>query len=490
MTEAATRHLTAGLELLGRDEPNRAVFAFREANRLAPDSADVVAALGYALGRLHAVEQAAACYREALRLDPGHIAALTNLGEVLRSRGDLDGAERLFARALETEPALVEALSNLALVRQSSGDPAGAEALLRRAIALRPGFPDAWWNLASALMDVDRVAEAAAAAAASVELAPNRAEGHWNLGLAHSMLGGMAPSIASFRRALALAPDSATLHWNYALALLAAGQWSEGWEEWEWRFRAGVAQPLPSGPPEWMGGDPAGRTILVRGEQGLGDTLMFLRYAQELARRGATVIVDVQPRLRELVALQPGISRSGEPTHQVSIGSLPRLLGTRVCSIPAQSPLVVPAALCDRWAAWLERFPRPRIGFCRSGNPAYKRNRLRSVPVGVEPGFPVVSLDLGGVPEADNLLDTAALVSGLDLVVTVDTMVAHLAGALGKPVRILLAHYADWRWLVGRGDSPWYPTARLLRQPGPGDWGTVLGNLQERLATSVSQRRR
>lgn len=477
LTEGAARHFAAGLELLGQNEPKLAMFAFREANRLAPDSADAVVALGYALGRMDAVEQAAACYREALRLDPGHVAALTNLGEVLRCRGDLAGAGRMFERALATDPGLVEAMSNLALVRQSSGDPAGAEELLRRAIARRPGFADAWWNLASALMDSDRAGEAAQAAATSAELAPGRAEGHWNLGLAHSMLGGMAPSIACFRRALALAPDNALLHWNYALALLAAGRWSEGWEEWEWRFRAGVARPLPPGPPEWLGGDPAGKTILVHGEQGLGDTLMFFRYAQELARRGATVLVDAQPRLEPLFALQEGVSHAGEPTHQVRIGSLPRLFGTRVGSIPPQSPLVVPAALRHRWAAWLEQFPRPRIGFCRMGNPAYKRNRFRSLPDGVLPGFPFIGLDLGAVPEADNLLDTAALISGLDLVVTVDTMVAHLAGALGKPVRILLSHYADWRWLVDRDDSPWYPTARLHRQPTPGDWGAVLANL-------------
>ena len=293
-------------------------------------------------------------------------------------------------------------------------------------------------------------------------------------------------------------PDLAEAHWNLALALLATGDFERGWQEHEWRWRANVIGPEQSfRQPLWLGAeDLTGKTILLHNEQGLGDALQFVRYAPQVRQRGARVVLRVQ---RPLLSLMAGLAGADhviaegdalpEFDYHCPLLSLPLAFGTHLQNIPAGIPYLHPAA--DRLAKWqsiLGERTAPRIGLAWSGNPAHKNDRNRSIalkqllPLLSVPGVRFVSLQrdlreddaavLGNLPalvsigaQLDDFADTAAAISLLDLVITVDTAVAHLAGALGKPVWVLLPFAPDWRWLLKREDSPWYPTARLFRQP-------------------------
>ena len=494
MVDAAARDraLREGLALLDGRDAAQALFRFRRAHAFDPASADAAAAMGYSLGLMARHREAAICYREALRLDPDHPAALTNLGDLLRSEGRLAEAGQLLERALAAGPALLpQAASNLALVRQAEGREADAELLLQQAVSVAPGFAAAWSNLASVRAgrgDADGAAEAARRA---IGEAPAGASGHWNLGLAERMAGRLPSSVASFRRALAISPLDPVLHWNFALSLLAAGQWREGWREWEWRFDAGMARPLPPWPPRWDGKPPLGRTIAVRAEQGLGDTIQFLRYVPLLAAAGASVALEVQRPLEPLLEVNGWLgasARPGEAALQVPLMSLPGLFGTRQGSVPSPRRYLRAGPAGTRWAEWLERLPRPRVGICWRGNPANPADRFRSMPdriaarIASYAGASFVCLQAGSDPPPGavrpperSIADAAAIVANLDLIVAADTMIAHLAGALGRPVWIALSGYADWRWMTRREDSPWYASARLFRQPRLGDWDAVAG---------------
>ncbi len=350
---------------------------------------------------------------------------------------------------------------------------------------------------------------------------PNSVDTFYNRGNVLKELNRPDDALASYGKAIALQPDHAEAHWNESLLRLLSGDFARGWSkyEWRWRSRALAFRHRNFLQPLWLGADPIqGKTILLHGEQGLGDTIQFCRYAPLVAARGAQVILEVDESLRELVTGLAGVSRcvaKGDSLPEFDLHcpllSLPLAFGTRLETIPATTPyLRAPARAVASWEARLAETNRPRIGMVWSGDARHKEDRNRSIGLrtllpllGVPATFVSLQRDVRAVDaqllhERDDMLhfggdlrsfsDTAALISHLDLVITVDTSVAHLAGALHRPVWILLPFIPDWRWLLDREDSPWYPTARLFRQAASREWQGAVGHLHDALRDWIGSR--
>jgi Tfp pilus assembly protein PilF len=424
--------------------------------------------------------------------------ALARQGIEAHRRNDVAAAEKLYRQALALAPEHPHALHYLgvALYQQKRLDE--ALPLLDKSAALVPQEPEFHNNRGLALAASMRDPEAIEAYRHALALNPQNAGAWSNLGLALQATGDIGGAIEAFGKGLAVAPDFPQLHWNLALALLLVCDYERGWREYEWRLRTPelAAQLRAFAGPRWNGEDPRGRTILVTAEQGLGDTIQFLRFASHLADRGARVIVAVPPPLRKLASTVRGVAQSlaldaPMPPYDayVPMMSLPMLLGMTLDDVGGD----VPYLHADRMS-----LPRDalNVGVAWAGAPENTLNARRSVPLAKlaplldVPGVRVHSLKRDGeaitpadlpvnqrlvaVPGRDDFDVMASLVASLDVVVSVDTSLAHLAGALGKPVLVLLSYVPDWRWMLNRSDNPWYPTARLFRQQSPGDWSSAI----------------
>ncbi len=417
------------------------------------------------------LDKAIDAYRRMLELAPGLSEVHSNLGVALFDRGDLDGAVAAFEHAIALKPQSAEAHSNLGYALQEQGRHEEAEEALRRAIALKEDYAEAYSNLGNLLQQQGRADEA----------------------------------VAALHQATAIDPGHAKAHNNLAQVLLRGGDYEAGWREYEWRWHSIGLSPRAYPQPRWDGIPLPGRTILLYAEQGLGDTIQFVRYVRMVAALGMTVILEAPTVLAPLFRQCPAtVVESGRalPPFDVHLPlmSLPLVFGTTVATIPADIPYLNPPG--DRVAA-RDLPPAPpgarRIGFAWGGNPDHPNDRNRSLPYGAlarlldRPDIQAFSFQLGrndGHPDApmidlaprlNDFADTAAWLAGMDLCISADTAFAHLAGAMGKPVWILLPFSPDWRWLRERADSPWYPTARLFRQPAPGDWGSVLAAVERAL---------
>lgn len=505
----AAIHSNLGNVRLDQGRIEEALASFRQALALQPEFPEAHNNLGNVLRQAGRLDEALAAYARAVALRPAFAEAHSNLGMCLLDRGQTGEAVACFERALALRPELAEAHTNLGLALESRGLPDQAMDSHRRALALRPDYPEALNNLGNALKLAGRFAEAVDCYARALALRPGYAEAENNLGLALAAQGRVEESLAAFERALALRPDFAQARWNKGITLLLKGDYAAGWPLYEARWQAiGPRARLPEfREPLWTGDQPlAGRTILLHHEQGLGDTLMTLRYVPLLAARGARVVLQMPPALAALAASVPGagpVVVEGGPLPPIDLQcpmmSLPLAFHTTLQDVPAPVPYLF--APEPRQAAWQERLGprrRPRIGLVWSGS---RSQAFDQRPVPLRLLLPLLDRDAEFISlqqeyaeadrpllEADgrirdcsaelrDLADTAALVMQLDLVITIDTAVAHLAGALGKPAWLLLAFAADYRWLLGREDSPWYPTLRLYRQPAFGDWGPVLVRL-------------
>lgn len=508
-------HYNLGLALLAQGQAREAVDAFRQAIALRPAYAEAHNGLGNALQALGEPEQAGASYERALKLRPGFAEAHNNLGLALQARGLVDEAIASLRRAIAIHPGYAEAHSNLGSQLEARGDLEEAAAEYRQALALQPGLAVAHNNLGNVLQAQGHLEEALASYRQAIAIRPDYADAHNNLGNALQAAGRLDEAVRSHDRAIELSPGDADAHWNKAFALLLKGDYGQGWPLFEWRWKAleqrGLAQRFAQ--PPWLGDAPVqGRTILLHHEQGLGDTLQMLRYARLLAAQGATVLVEVPAVLARLAATVPGVSGvvvAGAPLPAFDLHcpcmSLPLAFGTTLASVPAEVPyLFAPDPVREDWRVRLGAPVRRRVGLAWSGSVAHRNDRNRSVAL--ERLLPLLDADAqfhslqkeyrGGdaaLLAADgrlrdwsaslgDLADTAGLVGALDLVVTVDTAVAHLAGGMGKPTWLLLPFGPDYRWLLHRADSPWYPTMRLFRQPAPGDWGAVVAAVSSALA--------
>lgn len=466
----------------------------------------------FLLGRFAEAEP---LYAGLADLYPDHAEVRYNHAVALMALGRLQDARQRLEETLRLKPDHCQALNNLAVVLQELGRAGEAEAACRAAIALRSDYPEARYNYGLLLREQGRFEEAAAQYEAVLDLDPGHIEARNNLGVAWMALGRYQEAMAAHRAVIARNPNHAEAHWNLGFSLLLHGDFDNGWEEHEWRLKMKTSPPREFPRPRWSGEPFGGGTLLIWAEQGLGDTLQFIRYARLAKERGGRVLVECQPSLIGL------LSQLGEVDEWVAHGerlpefdlhipllSLPRVFATGPGSIPPPAPLQAGGERAARWRSRIADAGGCKIGIVWGGNAGHKAERYRGVPLAKftaladVPGVSWFSLQRG--PQASQLLaappslriqnledgpadirNTAGMIANLDLVVTTDTMLAHLAGSMRKPVWTLLAFAPDWRWMLNRSDSPWYPTMRLFRQPAPGDWDAVFGQLRKALDTAT-----
>jgi tetratricopeptide (TPR) repeat protein len=486
-------------------QPERAAACFERALRLRPEATELHNNLGTALQDLGRFDEAVGCYRNALALRPDLVESLDNLAGALQEQGKLDESQATYERALALWPNRAESHIGLGVLSRAQGRPEEAVARYERALVFAPDNPDAHNNLGVALVDLGRQAEAITHHKKALALQPGRAELHYNLGSALQRHGLYAEALACYGRALALKPDYAKAHLNRSLALLLTGEFDEGWQEYEWRF-AVARYDRKFDQPLWSGEPLSGRRILIHAEQGLGDALQFVRYVPAVAERGGRVVLEVPEPLVRLARTVAGVLQvvaRGAPLPAFDchcpLLSLPRVFKTNLATIPGAVPyLSIPAEASARWAERIPTTPGPRVGVVWAGTTVGAIDLRLLQPLWEVGGVSWFSLQVGersgdissvaGAKIADlspwltDFAETAAAVCCLDLVISVDTAAAHLAGALGRPTWLLLRHPPEWRWLLEREDSPWYPTARLFRQGKEGDWPRVAREVAAALA--------
>lgn len=506
-------NLLGGLKLQ-QGQVGEAERLLRAAVKSNPRIAGAWCNLGQSLHALKRVPEALECLDKARALAPDDVGILNQHAQVLVSLGRPHDALAELQQVLARAPNHAEARLTSGLVQAVLGRPEQALADFDAAVQLAPGHPRVHFNRGVALLSLGRYAEAVEANDRAVALAPQHAAAWLNRGKALMQLNRCDDAVASYEKALALRKDYADAHFNRALALLTIGDYRGGFEEYEWRWRRTGMPPQKSrGKPLWLGEYPlARRTVLVHAEQGLGDTIQFARYVPRLAAGGARVVLEVQAELTSLMRRLDGaaaVVARGEdaPPFDVHcpLGSLPLAMRTERATVPAQIPYL--SADDDRlaqWSARLEALPRPRVALCWSGNPTHDNDRNRSIafsrlaPLFAAPAsFVSVQRDLRAEDAADvaaaqrvmhvgaglnDFSDTAAVLALCDLVIAVDTAPLHLAGAMGRPLWALIPFAPDWRWTRDGDTTPWYPTARLFRQPAPGDWDGVIGRVAEELA--------
>jgi tetratricopeptide (TPR) repeat protein len=496
-------HLGETLRLLGKFDD--AIVALRQASRLSPNDPHAHNNLGLALMRRGFLQEATGEFRSAIQLMPDLAEAHNNLGCALNEQNILEEGAASFRRAIQIRPTYAEAYNNLGIALRRSGRIDELLEAFRWAIKLDGGVAEFHNNLGNALDAAGQSDAALAAIRRAIDLNPRLAEAYSNLGHALSYLGRFDEAIAACRKAIELKADFADAHWNLSNCLLAVGQWREGWREYEWRWKVENLQTRREFPqPRWDGSDLAGKRILLHAEQGFGDTILFARYVPMVTARGGRVILEC-PRelidlLRESLQVQEivptGKAPAGFDVHR-PLGSLPGIFQTEPQSVPAPIPyLKPPADSVHKFREKIEKLPKAlNVGLVWAGSAMNPRDRDRSMalsqfaPLGGVIGARFFSLQKGEsagqtppagldwvdwTNELTDFAQTAALIANLDLVIAVDTAVAHLAGAIGAPTWVLLRHAAEWRWLRERSDSPWYPTVQLLRSPRAGDWGSVI----------------
>ena len=553
----AQTQLNLANALLRNGQTSEAIDAFRRVIRLSPDSLRAHTELAQALLQQQRIGEAVGHLNEIVRLKPQDPKAHFDLAAVLAQCGERDAAIAHYRETLRFKPDSAEACVNLANLLVDKGSLDEGVSLLEHAVQMRPQFAEAHVNLGSALTKQRKFAAARSALETAVRLKPELPEAHNDLGIVQAEEGDFATAVESYRRAIALRPADADAiynlgiaqlkqkmiasaienfehalelrpsyaeaHHNLAAALLLSENFSEGFAEYEWRFKARDFPGIRLRWPRWDLSDLAGRTIVLSAEQGLGDTLQFIRYAAVIKARGARVIVDCPAVLHSLLARTPGVDAWTSPEQPpveadccVPLMSLPHLLGTTLATIPAEIPYVFAEA--DRVAHWQQKLADLsgfKIGIVWQGNQNCPGDQFRSIPLSAFApladlaGVRLVSLQKGpGVEQLADVadrwriadfgetfdatggafMDTAAVMKNLDLVITSDTATAHLAGALGVPVWVALCASPDWRWFVEREDSPWYPTMRLFRQSGWSHWSDVFQQMAADLKPLLASR--
>jgi tetratricopeptide (TPR) repeat protein len=481
-----------------------------------PDDFDALHLLGMLHFQCHRLVEALRFLAQALKVNSSSADALSNLGLALHAAGRYDEAISSYRHALDLAPDHPEILYNLGnacLALDHAGD---ALSNYDRVLAIAAGHVGALVNRGNALLRLNQPVEAMASYDKALAGLPGHPQILTNRGHALRRLDRPVEALADFGAALAAAPEFAEAHFEAAMTQLSMGDFDAGWKQYEWRWKTGAfaRHPPPPRAPLWLGEAPiVGKTILLHAEQGFGDTIQFIRYAPLLAGQGAKVICEVQPELLPLLSenvllKDVTVMAAGEPRPAFDLHcpllSLPLAFATQPTTIPAAVPYL--AAPAERQAYWRDRLPPGtlRAGFVWSGQSSHKNDGNRSIALPrlsslfEHPQIRCFSLqrdlreaDAKALRDLPNLVhlgddlrdfaDTAAIISLLDIVVSVDTAVAHLAGALGKPVMILLPYAADFRWMRNHDDSPWYPGARLYRQPAFGDWDSVIARAAEAL---------
>lgn len=544
----AQNSLGIALAQLGRSQEAEKCFA--DAVRAQPDFAHAHNNLGNALKEQGRREEAVACYQRAVELKPDFAEAYNNLGNVQRELGQFDEAIANCRQALRLKPDLADAHNNLGAAHSAQRHWEDAAASYRQAIALRPNHAEAHSNLGNALRELGRVDEAIFSLRQALQLKPDFAEAHGGLAMALSQQGDLEGALASCQEALRLRPDLASAHLsmgfilselgrrseamaccdralelqpdmpdahkNRSLVLLLEGKLTEGWAEYEWRWKCPELPERPFPHPLWDGSPLDGKRIMLHAEQGFGDTLHFVRYARLVRERGGRVVLVCQRPLVELLRRCEGVEEvaaQGDPLPPFDVHapllSLPRIFNTTLDTILGDVPyLKGDPAKTAQWRDELAGVTEFKVGIAWQGSRTHRRDRGRSIPLSyfaplsAQSGVRLYSLQknygqeqLGQVsfgdrivdlsPRLDSFVDTAAAMENLDLVICCDTSVAHLAGALARPVWVAVATVPDWRWLLERDDTLWYPTMRLFRQHRRGDWQDVFARIASALADQI-----
>ncbi len=507
--------LNLGNTLLDLDEVAQAIEYFRRALKLKADWPVALYSLGNALRDAGQGEEAIGVFKRAVALQPNYIDAHLALGDVLSAGGALAEALAVYQLALDIEPRSSEVFFNMGNVLRALGRPEDAVDAYRQALAITPDLTVIQSHLNSVLSALGQAQESGINDASVEEHEPLHATALSNLGNAALAAGQIEKAIAHFDRALLFKPADVEILHNKSIALLLDGQLAQGWPLYENRPAAQSGASDAYGCPRWQGQDLNGKRILLVKEQGLGNQIQFLRYVPLLAAMGAEVDVLLDPSLQRIAANVPGVARvldklPAQPGYDYwsFLMSVPHRLETQFDSVPNKVPYL--AAQPDDVAAWgkdIDDFAqgRRRVGLVWAGSNTHSNNRNRSIPLQVlaplaqVAGIALIVLQQDAIPEAlahvfrntavllageqcKDFSDTAAAIMNLDLVISVDTATAHLAGALGRPVWTLLPCNRDWRWLLERDDSPWYPSMRLYRQQEYGQWDEVIARLVQDLS--------
>ncbi len=517
----AQAHYNLGLALESQGAASEADASYRAALAANPDYPLALHALGALLQRQVRHAEAIELYRRLVELQPDHGEGHCNLGSALKDLNRTAEASACYERALSLVPDLAEAHFSLGVIFQGQQQWSKAEEAYRRAVAAKPDYPEALNNLGTLCRNQGKLDEAIGYLERVLELRPDFAEALNNLGNVFMLQGRRTEAMVCYDQTLRMRPDYAQAHTNRALARLCVGRFDEGWPEYEWRWEFAEFKPHGRKEPLWDGSALEGRKLLVHAEQGLGDTLQFSRYVPLIAARGGEVVFEVQEPLAPLMrqACMPGVVARGETLPacdvQIPLMSLPFVFVTTYETIPHEVPyLAADPALVEQWRQTIGHGDRLQVAIAWQGSITYRADRFRSIPLGhfrqlALDGVELISLqkgigseqtgrltnrfplrELGEALDRDHgaFMDTAAIMKCVDLVITSDTSVAHLAGALGVPTWIALPYAPDWRWHIDRDDSPWYPTVRLFRQTTFDDWSGVFERLAQALRDEVARR--
>ena len=510
-------HYNLGLAYHGRNQLDLAAASYRAALKIDPDYFSALNNLGQILAQTGNYSEAEVTYHKAMRANPELAEPYFNLGDLAMMRKQLETAVSHYRRAIQIRPEMSEAYNNLGTAFQKLSNFKAAEKCYRKVVGLSPDLAQGHYNLGSILKQLDAAEEAIDHLEKAINLKPKYKEAYNNLALVYKNTGALELAGRYFTEAIAIDPDFAEARWNRSFTYLLNGDFENGWNDFEWRFEQPKWKslyPFRLKGPRWDGSTRSSLRLLVHDEQGLGDTFQFVRYLPLVKERVGTVIFETRRSLMPLLEGFPGIdemierSVDGQPGADfdsfVALMSLPYLFQTGLSTIPNGVPYI--HAPHEKVAAWRQHIKGPglKVGIVWAGRPEHMNDHNRScrldqfaalsdVPrthwFGLQKG-PAVSQEASWKSPApfDNLgdgfedfTDTAGAIANLDLVITVDTSVAHLAGAMGKPTWVLLPYIPDWRWLMDRPDSPWYPSMKLFRQTGMGDWNSVFGAVKEEL---------
>lgn len=521
MPDHAEAHFNRGLILQTLNRLDEAINSYEHGLALIPQHPAVLYNRGLALQNLGRLEAAISSYDQAIALNPQYAEAYGNRGLALQMLDQMENAITSYDRAIALNPNYTEAYSNRGTALQALKQLDAARSSQEKAIALDPGYAFAHSNLGTVLQQLNLLDAAIRSHQQAIALKPDCAEVYANLGTTLKALNRLDEAIRIYDHAIFLKPEYAEAHVNKALAQLLKGDFSQGWVSYEWRWlnpktnlkQRNFPQPL------WLGQESLeGKTVLLHAEQGLGDSLQFCRYARQIHAMGALVILETPPSLIELLTSLEGLSQvvaQGSPLptfdYHCPLLSLPLAFKTNLSNIPqAHSYLQSDAGKRAQWEAKLSHDKTPRIGLAWRGREDHNNDHNRSISLAdlmqhLPAGFKYISLqkelkdaDRDTLQYHPNLLhfgdvlndfsDTAALCDLMDIVISVDTSIAHLSGALGKTTWILLPFAPDWRWLLDRDDSPWYPTAKLYRQKSAGDWHGVFAKISADLLQHLGQK--
>jgi tetratricopeptide (TPR) repeat protein len=498
---------------------DEALESYEQALAIRPDYPEAHNNRGVTFQDLARLDEALESFERALAIKPDYAEALNNRGNTLQELARFDEALESYERALEIRPGYADAHNNRGNTLQELKRFDEALESYEQALAIRPDYAEALNNRGNTLQKLGRFDEALEGYERAVAIRADYAEAFNNRGNALQELVRFDEALESYQRALAIRPDYAACHVNRAFLLLQTGRFAEGWQGYEWRRKidSGTARLLSG--PEWTGGDTNAKRLLFYSEQGLGDTIQFSRFACSIAASGKEVLLEVQPSLGGLLDGLGGVKviRNGAtvPEHdaELPLMSLPHVLGTTPETMPGNLPYLF--AEPARVEAWAKRLPSGqfRVGIVWQGKSTGDVDIGRSIPLrsfaplcripgltlislqkydGAEqlahlpPGMTVETLGAEFDAGSDAFVDCAAVMMNLDLVISSDTAAAHLAGALGRPVWIVLKHVPDWRWMMDREDTPWYPTARLFRQARRDDWDEVFERIAAELARAAA----